>query len=81
MLVRSVGGGARNFYSTLKLNLKLHLCSSTNKIDVCSLSTSAILGLALMYYKSFLLPPLLFNLEMISAFVQYDPQYFQTIAV
>ena len=29
----------------------------TNKIDVCSMSTSAILGLALMYYKSFLPPP------------------------
>ena len=30
---------------------------TTNKIDVCSMSTSAILGLALMYYKSFLSPP------------------------
>ena len=29
----------------------------TNMIDVCSTSTSAILGLALMYYKSFLPPP------------------------
>ena len=26
----------------------------TNKIDLCSMSASAILGLALMYYKSFL---------------------------
>ena len=29
---------------------------TTNKIDECSMSTSAILGLALMYYKSFLSP-------------------------
>ena len=30
---------------------------TTNKIDSCSTSASAILGLALMYYKSFLPPP------------------------
>ena len=34
---------------------------TTNRINLCSISVSAILGLALMYYKSFLppLPPLI----------------------